>query len=155
MHTSWIFCRLGAPVLNFADNNVQQKYLSTTTTQHSTPLVVESSAPCTTEVSHTPPPPPPPPPLTNCLHGTPASTKHGSEKGLQRSNLFDQISAGIKLNPVTTKTSRSNSKASIEEDKGLEALIMDALARFREDISFSDEEEGRKTDEGSDWSGYE
>ena len=67
-------------------------------------------------------------------------------------SLLDQISAGIPLNHVE-KTSRSDSKASISS---LDTLIMDALARFREDISFSDDDEIKyDEDEDSDWSVYE
>ena len=139
---------------NSTDSSDQPKHPTTTTTKNSPQPIIESISSSDTEVSPSHPPPPPPPLLSNLLHDIAPSAKQYSEKDMKRINLLDQISAGIKLNPVA-KTTRSNSKASIEDGKGLDALIMDALARFREDISFSDDEEDHYTDDGSEWSSDE
>jgi hypothetical protein len=66
-------------------------------------------------------------------------------------NFLDEITIGLTLNPVGETNHRRSDPLIEKNQKGLDDLIMDALARFREDISFSDEEEEYE-DENSAWS---
>ena len=93
------------------------------------------------------PPPPPPPAEIKVIPSNKTQTQPSNRN--VTTSLLDQINNGVKLNPVV-KAEQLVLKSETHEDQGIDALtatLRETLARFRDDVCFSDDDDDDDEDE--------
>ena len=100
------------------------------------------------------PPPPPPPAEIKLLPSNKTQTPSSSR--IVATSLLDQINNGVKLNPVV-EAEQLVLKSETHEGQGIDVLtatLRETLARFRDDVRFSDDDDDDEDEEegSSFWS---